>query len=870
MEIAEKSNPDFPINIVDRQASVRTFSELVKEGRLDDARKIMLDFVECHPAGGNMDLFRQLRSIVIHSDDSDISLVLELGVALASRGFVDFVKDEISPVIEEFGTPAMLSQFELILEELYKTKSRSPQSANVFEEYSDDYTTILSKFPQPQPSILELVQGQLPALLPEHPTNDMSIFEEEGIEYSIHASTNTQDHPSNPSAKVLVELLEGKRYDRAYQLLKEMKTLDTSIPPSHMFEVAALDVLCNSTLPPPEKTEQNTLPDLTSENYECRSTSTLCSNLASKGYANHISGQFLRSIIRYSSAEQIKAFIQEFERRNRDYWLGYQPVRALREAKHTSQNIRGMAVRFLTYSGRVQEAISMLPDPNDRTFRFTVFTYDILLERLRRSPYRGYQKFIPLVETLRSQREVEAAQIPAVFHSTANDLATSHMTSAEVALPSSPLQDPENLSMMLRYLRKALISEPQSLHPFVLATFMEAYLATGRTRALKMLLDKALRKSFSATKAFVFAEMHYYRHLGQHDLVIKAFVEHFYLSGVPREEVQNWYDNIESQNQQYDPQIWEETRLTRISGFHPGIVLPFGKTWPDREQCTLVWECLVASATTDDAVKYLYDKFRYFAREGQDIPTNPDIASVDPLPVPKRLRSNVAPAAFTPFMHRLIPILGPEFGGRMLNDMWSVHIKPTIHHYTELLGFYSKRGLVGEVFAILDQLERGKMLKKEVELPPHQRNGASGKKTYTKKIFFAEPDLPFYVSLIRGFIISNNVKAAEEIFRRLQRRTPCPPGKNRHLDRAMRDLQSQDRAAASISESNNVSPASYYINAVKVVLHTCESLPLPGNQTIRPVPHSTARSPDARGRRIAVIRRCREACGRQRGTECCR
>jgi hypothetical protein len=158
---------------------------------------------------------------------------------------------------------------------------------------------------------------------------------------------------------------------------------------------------------------------------------------------------------------------------------------------------------------------------------------------------------------------------------------------------------------VLRYPRKAIfLDDPHRILPSILTDIIEAYSLMGRTSALRQLLDKALERSHKATKLFLFAEMRYYRQRQQYDLLIKTFVQHFYVAGVPREEVQRWYDKTTRNN--LKGQDYSLMRLTKV---HPHTLLWEGKLWPDLEQCHLVCEALVIKAQRNpDALMTLYKK----------------------------------------------------------------------------------------------------------------------------------------------------------------------------------------------------------------------------------------------------------------------
>jgi hypothetical protein len=303
---------------------------------------------------------------------------------------------------------------------------------------------------------------------------------------------------------------------------------------------------------------------------------------------------------------------------------------------------------------------------------------------------------------------------------------------------------------VLRYLRKAIfLDDPHRILPSILTDIIEAYSLMGRTSALRQLLNKALERSHKATKLFLFAEMRYYRQRQQFDLLIKTFVQHFYVAGVPREEVQRWYDKITRTNLK-----GQDDSLMRLTELHPHTLLREGKLWPDFEQCHLVWEALVIKAQRNPAaLMTLYKKFIHYAKHVEDPTAHPALAAIAPLPIPTRFGRAVSGPAFPAFMQHMLPLFGPDFGHAILADMWALDLWPGVYHYGTLAWHHADRGHLPQVFAIIDKLESGRVL--EDRRPPRPAQEAAAEEERDAQLaglpseadgqvpLFMQPDAPF-------------------------------------------------------------------------------------------------------------------------------
>jgi len=225
-------------------------------------------------------------------------------------------------------------------------------------------------------------------------------------------------------------------------------------------------------------------------------------------------------------------------------------------------------------------------------------------------------------------------------------------------------------------------------------------------------------------------------------------------------------------------------RICNYTGLGP-TGLPIGKAWPMKIHCNLVWHALVALTPTDQELEVLYRKLLELARGRDQLnSSNKSLERLRPLLPPPSWRTHIDYAAFTPFMRRLMIHAGPTRGSRIIQDMVELNIEPSIYHYTELAGFYAQMGEVEIVMKILRDLEDESGLYKRLERqkhdhspdlgrglatvssnpypatpPPSSNSNSSEPRVHTAP----EPDLIFYTSLMRGFVISRKARGFQKV-----------------------------------------------------------------------------------------------------------
>ena len=483
-------------------------------------------------------------------------------------------------------------------------------------------------------------------------------------------------------------------------------------------------------------------------------------------------------------------------------------------------------MRCLVYNNRVDEAIAMLPSIDVKTYGFTLLTYDVLLQKLRGTPNVRWREYIPRVEILRDTRlDLERKR------------GLSRVATKTRILP--PLPARTSLPLTLRYLRTYIsYPDPNRTLPSIFTDFMSDYLAatSGRTFAIRLLLQKALREGHLATKRVVWAEMRLYRKLNRPDMVIRTFADHFWLEGVPRRDVERCYSAVLHEEKQGRPRD-DEASVERVTGFRSTSYLPVSKMWPDLEQCADVWEALILLAAREPrkdlrrrAFLQLYDQFIKYAQSAPPSSYNaPPVPSTSeeyvPLPAdaqltphPTRFASPVAPETFHAFMYHLMHDLGPSFGRRVINDMRSVGLWPGVYHWGWLAQALAKKGQTEEVWRIIDAVEDGSILKwaqtspaaEEGRTPRPARGSRPPTPAYPTAATVSSPhhsagavplhmrpDRAFYISIIQGFIFAKDIEQASEVCRRLIRRFSIADlAEHPALARAMKKMRDMEAMLA--------------------------------------------------------------------------
>ncbi|KAJ2915433.1 hypothetical protein MD484_g4985, partial [Candolleomyces efflorescens] len=688
---------------------------------------------------------------MLDHDSSDHVLLRRLGVLCASKGYEDFVSTHISPVLTVSLTSSELANWQLQVGDA-ASAFKTLRSDMALEEEGADYQLVPTT-PARTP-VLRMVEEQLPSILPEPFPDDTLIFEDQGGEYaSVQISADDTGHPQFRATRMLKKMFMQKEQDEAYQFLLELRELEITPCPSRAFFHAAsrtLEALLSPDVDP------NTIPclrqqyaawlQLVPNNVNVSSLTRLlfhspepdlaivaetATTLTTRGHARRVIVPATRILYRDPSSTFGVQFLKDLEATSLRY-CDENPALGLRElCSDMHLRARSIAIRAFARVGRIAEAIELLPEP-ETDGKLPIFVYDILLQEIGRSETHEY---LEVVRAHRLKALSVAQQVP-----------VTHLSGT----PSLPDElSSSNLASSLRFLKRSFKRGSPGPHPQALLSFMEAYLATGRTYALTLLFNKAASTSHFHTATFLYAEMMFYFRHYEYDAVLETVVDHFYLgNGIPRPLVL----------------AWERDRKERLAGASPdwtpvssrfltGKRLdPITKIWPTSAHTSLLWQAVTLLNKDYASVLLLYKALLRSLREG---------LSVDETK-PKSLRSNPNLAlpessAFVPFIRKMMNKEGLEKGPEILNDMVSLGRTPTVAHFTEIAHQYARAGETSRAFMILGRLEESLRRAKEEGTIEIKRSPGS--------IF---PDIAMYVSLMRGFIAAEDLEAAEEVARRLR------------------------------------------------------------------------------------------------------
>ncbi|OJA08412.1 hypothetical protein AZE42_00977, partial [Rhizopogon vesiculosus] len=478
------------------------------------------------------------------------------------------------------------------------------------------------------PSSVEIEHMPLPRQAP-----DTSVFEDITSEYTLAASPSSSIYTPQTSSSTLVSLIRAEDYVAANSLRKEMMDLNTPIQPHTIYERAARAVLRTKGLKNrgeifsawlslvPTATEQwSTFKDIHQQLF--RGSNYLNISLimrfglalASKGYiAGGAQLEVLSTLARYASPATTEKYLCQLEDVARHSKTGVEVTPEL------WVNVYSLVIRTQVLAGRMDHALQLVRVARTRQRQVSDFTFRLLLEH---SPD---DTFTASVHELRVQLSSDPHSVPDVWHKRA-----------------SSRTDTITLASRLRYLRRAIISTnpPTS---YALSDFMQAYHATGRTRALFNLRSKAFHHSYKATSLWVMAEMLYHRSRNEPQLVLVIFAYHFHMIGVPRRTI---------------------LRLMRLmskcrASLSQRMSLPkhmlstqydiSEKLWPTPYHTALVWEALVWALPERDHKRLYKHLLAITESSASQKPISPPDSKFVPslLQLPKRA---VDAAHFSPFV----------------------------------------------------------------------------------------------------------------------------------------------------------------------------------------------------------------------------
>ncbi|KAJ6595773.1 hypothetical protein DFH09DRAFT_905715, partial [Mycena vulgaris] len=685
---------------------------------------------------------------------------------------------------------------------------------DIFEPPSPEYKRVYERLPLPSADILTQVVRSLPEMLPEPETNPASIFEDKShIDYA--GASFSPAHPITVTQALENLVIEGN-HEQASSVLDELLEVGTEIPASSSYEVAALAVIKAQARTETEMNDQVqkfrkwfslVLP---ADQSPPRRFRKICDRImlsplnslrlmmefgliaAEKGYASRTHPRVTSLISMYGNPDVTIQFIDEVRRRNRSF-LERSSASANADImdRKLHVDIVGVAVRTLANAGRFDHAVQLIPDPGSG-FHLTPYTYYFLVNKLEMTQDPRYLPHINFVVQYKS----EVRTVDRRTRETTDDggvlgaaEAKSLLSAEEIHISSffssqPPRRVKNNLAHALRALKKGLRAFAPSLrpHPLTIARFMELYLDSGRTRAIPLLRNFALRGTAGA-HLYIFAEMLFHARNRNPDLVIQTFVTHFYIVGLPRDDIILRLGAME-----HDPEtayIWAAT--------------PRRKLYPDPVHAAVVWRALLELTRDERALLDLYAKLLKFAdlRSMQSSALHPGIPLLHP---PPAWKTGADSSAFTPFIRRICKAFGSDRGALILKHMVDLGIKPNIYSLTELAMEYSRTGDVTRTFALLNQVESALKSWEDADAAEEADGAAADEETVrqrraTQSQLIPRVDQVFYIALIRGFLLSGKIPAARDVERRMSNRYGYVAGKDQYLDELYNDLEAAEGGA---------------------------------------------------------------------------
>ncbi|KAG5646376.1 hypothetical protein DXG03_003699 [Asterophora parasitica] len=681
-----------------------------------------------------------------------------------------------------------------------ETEGRTaPRDPFVFEDHTEDYTNVIQETPVRPLSTMSLIEARLPPILPKPSAGDMSIFEDPLA--SDYASSSVS-HGYTPSSllQTFSQLVFAKRFDEAYNFLMEIQSSGLEIPMSHLWELPAQAVTTTPSfdletmlsrftvwfnmVPPkhmedlPRRFRRSRRLIFQSAHANIPVAIRFSLILASKGYATSVSPDAIPFIMRFAPPAVSARFLKDFEKADMDYQRAHSsPSAFARSRTLLVEHVRGPAVDVLARSNHLQEALSLLPRSDEPAFRLSIRTYDLLLSRLRQSKNADIAKCIPFVEALRQNTIYSTFVGPdrrLKNQSTEADITSStDLQALEMEVnPGSEAYIGHELAAELRSLINAVQSSSTFPPTATVVAFLEKYFETGRAAAIIRLRRVALDANVSCGSLFLQAEMTYYLAQDLPILALKAFSDHFFIAGVPHDEVAAALNHFQPNRSRDNVDEHKHPAFAAIQS------KSMRKLWPARAHCNLIWQALVKLTPTDEGVSKLYNSLIHF------LSLNADTTSTDTsfLRSPHWPSFKVGPAVFTPFMQRLISPAHPECCPEFVRDMTRFGIVPTVHHFTQVGGFYASVDDTQRAFMVMDTLE------KEHPVSTPESMLEVRKKGWRKGEAVPRPDVIFYTSMLRGFVIAKNPGGATEVVRRFKKRYVYERGQHTPMDDAMADL----------------------------------------------------------------------------------
>ncbi|KAJ7158353.1 hypothetical protein C8R43DRAFT_364606 [Mycena crocata] len=463
-------------------------------------------------------------------------------------------------------------------------------------------------------------------------------------------------------------------------------------------------------------------------------------------------------------------------------------------AVHTQETRYDHVMKNLIVAWCLDEALALLP-----TFQWwnagrATRIYNLLLWKLKASCNSNYKDDFKRIKQLKDEEAAARRRAIREANNYLKDFTPEEVQMSSSMSSSAPqrVTKANNLGSILRSLKKGFKALTQSERPHVLTIvrFIELYVESGRTTAIPLLRRFVLSHTYSGG-LYIFAEMLYHARHSHPDLVIRTFVTHFYIVGLPREELSKRM--LQMEHSPTDA-LWEAQPTVKLN--------------PGPAHVATVWRALLETIAFGDysALEELYGKLVQFST--MSVPPTPLHSGIPLLSAPPSWHTGADPSAFTPFVRRISQTFGAERGAVVLKHMFERGIKPSIYHLTELAMEYSRSGDVAKTMNLVSQIERAAdewdaagAVEKGVE---HQ---AARQQRAQSSHLIPRVDQVFYIAVMRGFIKSNHLVAARDVERLRYKRFGYAPGNDPHLDELYIDLRAAEEGKQ-IAPSRPPSPLS--------------------------------------------------------------
>ncbi|KAG5732363.1 hypothetical protein E4T56_gene11562 [Termitomyces sp. T112] len=662
------------------------------------------------------------------------------------------------------------------------TQLNSPSDSLIFESESEDYASVARHSVPMMISTMSRIEAELPLRLPEPVVSDAAVFEDISSEDYASLRISLRKPPST-TIQALEGLIRAERHREAWAFCQEMLSSGIEIPRSNVYGIAAMAVLALNDLPEKEQLSRFSLwlsliPSAREDQGHDHKNIVLMRRrifhglqptialaikfsliMASKGYAELICPEAMTFITRFSLPSVSLRFIKDFLNYDLAYVIDLYPkpeeglrevddevrLRRLQELAHLVQK---PAIETYTRSGEFAAAVSLLPNSKD-PFRLSSRTYELLLSRLHHTRVGSFSDYIDLVEKLRQDPTYyEIPRTPSYVEVDTNwHTKTSHLKALEKELDSeSPFYMGDSLSHQLRYIldriRLSELSAPE------LVIFFSDYLDSERTTAIMRLRKLALGRNWPTGSIFLYAEMSYYLNQAFYPLVLQTYMNHFYCSGVPEQELAAAIHHFEANEE--------------VDRSHPAYSVKQSRSirrWiPTESHTDLVWHALARAAPARRDVDNLYHRFiRYQLRIREKNPPEDETRSS----FPPSIEHPIGTSVFTVFLSRLLRPDEPNRVSEFFHDMEKVGVNPTIHHFTLLVTFYVHIGDLKRVFSIVHILEQAH----PVESPIPMQLSLETVHGQRPEPGIPIPDVVFYTSLLGALVEHKYLQEAQEIRR---------------------------------------------------------------------------------------------------------